>query len=334
MNKMQGGKEINNVSATTAIDLKAQLAQHVEQFEKVRSSTGKQAKAAVAAATKKQTVWSRQNKGVQARNERDAKQHLDQVEGSTLARSREQLERKARLYEAMKEGRVQQQEYENEEQSPLIDFDRKYMLEKELKDNTLQKDRKRKRKKDEDEDDDDPWVEYEDEFGRTRIVRRSELPSHNDASDHSCYSDEDEEYEQRRRRPGHDGFGSREDMNHYEADREIRTKGVGFYSFSKDEHERQEQMAKLKALRDETVDARQSATLSASEKRKQLLAKNAEKIRARKAALQAKKHHQLKPELVPTTTTTTTTHSPPPSHVVNEDSVSEFLKSIRKQVEK
>lgn len=317
---MQGGKEINNVSATTAIDLKAQLAQHVEQFEKVRSSTGKQAKATAASNTKKQTVWSRQNKGVQARNERDAKQQLEQVEGSTLTRSREQLERKARLYEAMKEGRVQH-DYENEEQGPLIDFDRKYMLEKELKDNTTQK-RKRKKGDDDEDDDDDPWVEYEDEFGRTRIVRRSELPSHNEASDHS-YSDDDE-YEQRR--PGHDGFGSREDMNHYEADREIRTKGVGFYGFSKDEHERQQQLAKLKALRDETVDARQSATLSASEKRKQLLAKNAEKIRARKAALQAKKHHQLKPELVPSSRTDSLSN-------VNEDSVSEFLQSIRKQVE-
>lgn len=158
-------------------------------------------------------------------------------------------------------------------------------------------------------------MEYEDEFGRTRIVRRSELPSQDESSDYSS----DEEV----KRPGHDGFGSRDNMNHYEADREIRTKGVGFYGFSKVEHERQQQMAKLKALRDETMDARQSATTSASEKRKLQLAKNAEKIRARKAALQAKKHHQLKPELVPSDSPTN----------VNEDSVSEFLQSIRKQVE-
>lgn len=124
------------------------------------------------------------------------------------------------------------------------------------------------------------------------------------------------------KRPGHDGLGDRSDMNHYEADREIRTKGVGFYSFSKQEHERQEQLAKLNALRAETENARHSAT-SASEKRKLMLAKNAEKIRARKAALQAKKHHQL----------VNSQHISTTSININEDSVSQFLQSIRKEME-
>lgn len=120
-----------------------------------------------------------------------------------------------------------------------------------------------------------------------------------------------------------DGLADRFNMDHYEADREIRTKGVGFYSFSKDEQERQEQLQKLNQIRTETEAAR-SSTSSASEKRKQMLAKNAEKIRARKAALQAKRYHQLKPDQIPQNVNTP---------VVNEDSVSDFLKSMRKQME-
>jgi uncharacterized protein HemX len=111
-------------------------------------------------------------------------------------------------------------------------------------------------------------------------------------------------------------------MEHYEVHREIRTKGVGFYTFSQDEQERQDQMNKLNKIRAETENARQSQA-SAASKRKQMLAQNAEKIRARKAALKAKKHHQLKPEQQQQETVP----------VVTEDSINDFLKSVRKQVE-
>jgi hypothetical protein len=152
-------------------------------------------------------------------------------------------------------------------------------------------------------------------------VRRSEVPQRSPSPE--PYSDEEDEDGYSMQRPGHDGLGDRSSMFHYEADREIRRKGVGFYKFSKDEQERREQLAKLNQLREETENARNSAT-SASEKRKQMLAKNAEKIRARKAALQAKKHHQLKPEEIPQNTT---------QPVVNEDSIANFLQSMRKQME-
>jgi hypothetical protein len=124
---MQRGKIINNVSTTTAIDLKAELAQQVEQFEKVRSSTGKQV--AASRPEKKVTVWSRQNKGVNDRNKRDAAQQLQAVESDTLARSREQLEKKAKIYEAMRSGKYRVEDEDDEEKMPLIDFDRKYMQE-------------------------------------------------------------------------------------------------------------------------------------------------------------------------------------------------------------
>ncbi len=54
------------------------------------------------------------------------------------------------------------------------------------------------------------------------------------------------------------------------------------------------------------------------------MAKNAEKIRARRAALQARKQHPLKHDKIPSTI-----HMPD----VNEESVASFLQSVRKQVE-
>ena len=44
---------------------------------------------------------------------------------------------------------------------------------------------------------------------------------------------------------------------HYDASREVRAKGAGFYQFSGDEETRKAQMAELKASRDETTKTRQ-----------------------------------------------------------------------------
>jgi hypothetical protein len=117
---------INNVSATTAIDLKAELAQHVEQFEKTRAISGKQSTAK--RPDKKPTVWTKQNKGVDERNQRDKVKQLEAVQGDVLQRSREQLEKKARLYEAMQSGEFNVDEMDDEKM-PLVDFDRKYFQE-------------------------------------------------------------------------------------------------------------------------------------------------------------------------------------------------------------
>lgn len=74
---------------------------------------------------KKPTVWARQNKGIEGRQQRDQVQHLEQVESHSLARSREALERKARLYEEMRK-RVRTSDDEESDEDILIDFDRKY----------------------------------------------------------------------------------------------------------------------------------------------------------------------------------------------------------------
>ena len=81
-------------------------------------------------------------------------------------------------------------------------------------------------------------------------------------------------------------------VSHYDASKEIRAKGAGFYQFSADELTRQKQMDELKATREETEAKREqqgadglgSATVTnrASEKRKR-------DIEERRLLIQAKR---------------------------------------------
>lgn len=54
---------------------------------------------------------------------------------------------------------------------------------------------------------------------------------------------------------------------HYDPNAEIRTRGVGHYTFSVDETTRQEQMTALKTARDETEMQREAATRAAEARR-------------------------------------------------------------------
>ncbi|KAI8997724.1 hypothetical protein BDB01DRAFT_846343 [Pilobolus umbonatus] len=305
-------KNISNISASTAIDLKAQIAKQKEEFEKLRSSTGKQS--AAKKSEKKPTVWTRQNKGVEARNAKDKR--IEAVEVSVLTRSREQLEKKAKIYEAMRQGKYPRNDDDDldEDKAPLIDFDKKYF--QELEYSKTHEEKRKKRRVEKEEEEDDPWVEYEDEFGRTRVVRRSEVPVRSPSPE-----SEEEFYMPRPSYEREDGGPDGSTLNHYDVTREIRTTGVGFYRFSTDDEERQAQFEKLQQLRQETENARKTAK-SASAKRKEMMAKNADRINARKAALKAKMH-QLKPEEIPQNVNIS----------VNEDTVTSFLQSMRKQVE-
>lgn len=53
-------------------------------------------------------------------------QHIDEVESHSLERSRETLERKAKLYEEMRKRIHSDDEDDEDEEGYLIDFDRKY----------------------------------------------------------------------------------------------------------------------------------------------------------------------------------------------------------------
>ncbi|KAG5720892.1 hypothetical protein E4T56_gene8796, partial [Termitomyces sp. T112] len=120
-------------------------------------------------------------------------------------------------------------------------------------------------------EEDDPMVEYEDEFGRIRTVRRSEVPR--DFASAVNEPDEDEDiiirnpvnhfpiYEPSAERVAEITAKFAEENNplnnHYDASRENRAKGAAFYQFSGDEETRRKQMEELKAAREETGQMRQ-----------------------------------------------------------------------------
>ncbi|POS73260.1 hypothetical protein DHEL01_v208345 [Diaporthe helianthi] len=204
---------------------------------------------------------------------KDAVGTEDQKKENEAARRR--MEEKARLYAAMKRGDYVPKEGEA---APLVDFDRKWAQ--------AQEDGKGQDSSsddgDEDDDDDEDnvdneTVEYTDEYGRTRRGTRAEVARmerqqrvrayaaheaetmsarpkaperviYGDAiqSDAFRAADEDKMEELARKR---DRSMTPPEMKHYDADSEIRTKGTGFYQFSKDEETRQGEMASLEAER-------------------------------------------------------------------------------------
>ncbi|KAJ1026600.1 hypothetical protein NDA13_003977 [Ustilago tritici] len=122
-------------------------------------------------------------------------------------------------------------------------------------------------------EEEDPEIEYVDEFGRTRKSRLSEVPRDLLPAEYGGDKEEEEEEgdnaiygpatsfpvydpgvhrrhrEEKKRERGKEGV-------HFDADFEKRHYGAAFYRFSKDEGERQRQMANLGRLRDETRERR------------------------------------------------------------------------------
>lgn len=200
---------------------------------------------------------------------KDAVGTEDQKRENEAARRR--MEEKARLYAAMKRGDYVPKEGEA---APLVDFDRKWAQ--------AQEDGKGESSSSENDDDDEDnvdneTVEYTDEYGRTRRGTRADVARmerrqrvrayaaqesetmsarprapenviYGDAIQSEAFraADEDKMEELARKR---DRSMTPPEMKHYDADSEIRTKGTGFFQFSKDEETRQREMASLGAER-------------------------------------------------------------------------------------
>jgi hypothetical protein len=105
-------------------------------------------------------------------------------------------------------------------------------------------------------------VEVKDEFGRTKLVPFDEANM------------EDEEIEPE---------AEIRNVEHFDASKERRNMGVGFYQLSQDEKVRQSQLEELKSLRDDTITSRTKTTLAQQDRaaklqeRKNLIAERAKK---------------------------------------------------------
>lgn len=257
----------------------------------------------------------------QNRREDDGKLVLKETAGTEeeaqeRARARRRMEDKARLYAAMKRG-----DYvaKGNEAAPLVDFDRKWAEDAEGKgkdgDDTSTDD---SGDGDDDEDEDDArgreMVEYEDEFGRVRHVTRAEKEKLERRARRGLLGAE--ELERMTARPSapenlivgdtvqslafnpdapdemealarkRDRSATPPEMKHYDADAEIRTKGVGFYKFSRGEEARKGEMQSLAEERERT-EARRREREEQKEARRQEMERRRREMAERRAKKQA-----------------------------------------------
>ncbi|KAI1380343.1 hypothetical protein F4677DRAFT_406507 [Hypoxylon crocopeplum] len=250
-----------------------------------------------------------------------AKIQLKEVRGTeeekqVFARARRKMEEKARLYAAMKRGDYIAKDGET---APLVDFDRKW-AEKHTEDGDENKNGFSSSGSDNDSDEDDragqEMIEFKDEFGRTRRATRAEVERlerrrhrsalgaaelevmaakpikaperliYGDVIQSAAFNPEDDTLSKM------EDLAARRDKDptpppdtHFDGGAEIRTKGVGFYQFSRDEGSRKSEMDALDRERDNTErvrrereEAREKRRREIEERRKKIGAKRAERL--------------------------------------------------------
>jgi hypothetical protein len=216
------------------------------------------------------------------------RQDIGGVDDAILHRSKRKLEAKARLYKEMKRS-----DYAGDEGDGLVDFDRKW-AEKQGKDEASSS------SEDEGPAPDEEIVEYEDEYGRLRrgpkseaermerkkrnaalgqeeldrISARPSQPSkliYGDTVQTLAFNpDEDKSVKMEELARKRDRSMTPPEMKHYEADKEYRVKGVGFYAFSKDEEGRRREMEELGREREATERVRREREAKKEERRKEV----------------------------------------------------------------
>ncbi|KAI1431439.1 hypothetical protein GGR50DRAFT_679591 [Xylaria sp. CBS 124048] len=229
--------------------------------------------------------------------------HNTEDEKRDFARARRKMEEKARLYNAMKRGDYVAKE---NEAAPLVDFDRKW-AEKHPEDEENRYSSSGSDNESSDYEDDVAGkgraeiIEYQDEFGRTRQGTRAEVqrlqrrearaalgakeleamaavpiarPSnliYGDTIQTAAFNPEAETREamatlaaKRDREP------TPPPDTHFDGSAEIRTKGTGFYQFSKEEELRAKEMAELKAARENTERVRRERETEREKRRREI----------------------------------------------------------------
>lgn len=230
----------------------------------------------------KEDIFKSHNKNTKKRAAKDLdddsytqvhKKDIGAVDESVLHRSKRKMEEKAKKYSAMKRGEILDGSHERDQ---LIDFDTKWAEE--------EKSGKQHDGSSDNESDDGQheMVDYEDEYGRARRGTRAEAERMERRKRNKVIGAE--ELDRMSARPTMpknviygdtvqvDAFNPDEpiakqmeelakkrdrsvtppEQKHYEADKEFRIKGVGFYSFSKDEKIREKEMEALERERLET----------------------------------------------------------------------------------
>uniref|UniRef100_A0A452RD78 Coiled-coil domain containing 174 n=1 Tax=Ursus americanus TaxID=9643 RepID=A0A452RD78_URSAM len=181
---MDRRKKPLDVTASSLVDLKAELFRKQEEFKQERLLKDSGVLGKPKTTNKKPSIWSKQNAGVSNRAEKDAEQKIE--EQKTLDKAREKLEEKAKLYEKMTKGDFIDEEVED---MYLVDFTQKIIdKHKEMEMFGANRDSRKAAERDDDEenlsekdipppqDPSEEWVDYVDSLGRSRRCMKKDLP--------------------------------------------------------------------------------------------------------------------------------------------------------------
>uniref|UniRef100_A0A8D0B4C7 Coiled-coil domain containing 174 n=1 Tax=Salvator merianae TaxID=96440 RepID=A0A8D0B4C7_SALMN len=302
---MDRKKKPLDVTVTSLVDLKAELFRKQEEFKKEKLLKDAGAPVKPKATNKKPSIWTKQNKGVSDRAEKDAEQKIE--EQQTLDKSRQKLEEKAQLYEKMTKGDFPDEETED---LYLVDFTQKIInKQREVQDLCANENARKAAQKENEEEErlseseipppQDPteeWVDYVDSLGRSRRCMKKDLPhlleldkelqgKGHMAEGKTLLSEDMRKELQRQQWEREEAEALKKPMGpiHYEdiRENEARQLGVGYFAFARDQALRRKQMETLEMLREQTTDQRTKRE-HLKEKRKAALEARLSKIRAKK----------------------------------------------------
>ncbi len=291
---------VKEISSSTSLAFTSQLASLLSNSSSSRTSTGRGRPSGF-----KSDIFTSHNRNAKKRAAKDleeedtfgipAKQDIGGVDNTVLHRSKRKMEEKARLYAAMKRGDyVPPGGDERKDERGLVDFDRKW-AEQEASGEVDTYDTSS------DEDNgasDEELVDYEDEFGRQRKGTRAEAVRE-ERRRKAQATDEPDRFSARPSQPTNLIFGdtvqtaafnpdepvavqmetlaAKRDRSatppeevHYDANAEVRSKGVGFYSFSKDKVVRKKEMEELERERLATENGRRDREARKSKRKAEI----------------------------------------------------------------
>ena len=237
---------------------------------------------------------------------------IGEVDAAALNRSKRRMEEKAKIYAAMKRGDYIRPEDGRDERT-LVDFDRKWA---EQDAGGKSDEGEATSSGSENSGNDKELVEYEDEFGRRRKGTKAEVAREERRRRIEANAVEEEErFSARPKMPTNIIHGDTVQYNafnpdeittdkmanlarkrdrsatppedtHYDANAEVRTKGTGFYSFSKDAEVRKKEMETLEKERLQTGrerrgrEARKEKKCQEIEERRKKIAEQRSKVQA------------------------------------------------------
>ncbi|KAG5513303.1 hypothetical protein PMAC_001366 [Pneumocystis sp. 'macacae'] len=228
------------VSSASSIDLLAELSRVRDKFEQKKSSKLNKPGSSYEDKKKAQT---KSNIGVEFRSAKDKLDQQTNVLELKIEASKTALKRKAIQYEMMRRGGYDINIKGTIAENLLVDFDRKWVEQEFAIDSSPESN--------ETDEENNPWVEYIDEFGRTRTVRKVDLPrditpEQETIPENIIYGDFIQTFNLDQERIQKILEEPEESLEaFYDSKKEIRTKGVGFYQFSEDVQKRKKQREAL-----------------------------------------------------------------------------------------